>query len=301
MAGESMGRTGEPSGLPASLVALGEGLREPEGTGDIAPLPALFTDAEVFAAERTRVFARSWIIADHVSRLDADGRYFAVETGIRPLVVTRESADRLHALGNICLHAGYRVCEDEEGAGERLHCLYHDWQYALDGRLLYPALSPERYDPARLRLASYRLAMHHGLILVAPSADAPPEPGMTADCPSWLAEAVVTGRARLSAERNWKHLHEALSAAAQPILGVPPCAPVLSFGALSLVMAGADRAVLLRLIPKSAERTDLQLIRLAAPGNGAVEAIDGAAEAAIAAPAPDLGRRFFAWYWSLMA
>jgi nitrite reductase/ring-hydroxylating ferredoxin subunit len=301
MAGENMDRSEAPSGLPESLLALGEDLRAPEGRAEIAPPPALFADAEVFAAERRRAFARSWIIADHVSRLDADGRYFAVETGTRPLVVTRESADRLHALGNICLHAGYRVCEDEEGTGERLHCLYHDWQYALDGRLLYPALSPERYDPARLRLARCRLAVHGGLILVAPSADAPPEPEGTADLPSWLAEAVVTGRARLAAERNWKHLHAALFAAARPILGCPPCAPVLSFGALSLVMAGADRAVLLRLIPKSAERTDLQLIRLAAPGAGTGAALDGAAEAAAAAPVPVLDRRFLAWYWSLMA
>lgn len=301
MAGESTGRNGAPEGLPDSLIALGEGLHGPRGTGQLAPSPALFADATVFAAERTRIFARSWIIADHLSRLDADGRYFTLDTGIRPLVVTRESAERLHALGNICLHAGYRVCEDEEGTGERLFCLYHDWQYALDGRLLYPALSPERYDPARLRLAGHGLTVHHGLILVALAAAAPPEPEGAGALPSWLAGARVVERTRLAAERNWKHLYNALRAAARPILGAPLAAPVASFGALGLVLAGADRAVLLRLIPKSAERTDLSLIRLAAAGAEAGAADADAVAAAIAAPAADPGRDFLAWYWGLLA
>ncbi|HZU88425.1 MAG TPA: Rieske (2Fe-2S) protein [Stellaceae bacterium] len=297
MAGETTGRANE-NGLPASILALGEQLR---AAGDIAPVPALFADAEVFAAERARIFARTAIIADHVSRLASDGRYCVVDAGARSLILTREGADRLHALGNVCRHAGYPVCEDEDGEGERLHCPYHDWAYALDGRLLYPALSPERYDPARLRLTRYPLRICRGLILVDLSGSAPPETTEAAAAlPAWLAEAVVTGRARLSAERNWKYLHQMLSSAAEPILGCPPAAPVLSFGALSFVMAGMDRAILLRLIPKSPNRTDVQLIRLSV-GAGAVEAPDGIAETIAAASPPRLDRRFLAWYWAAMA
>lgn len=299
MAAENTSRSGEPGGLPQSLAGLGAVLGAPDEAGDIALPSALFADAEVFAAERTRIFARSWIVADHMSRLDGDGRYFTLDTGLRPLVVTRESAGRLHALGNLCLHAGYRVCEDEEGSGERLHCLYHDWEYALDGRLTYPALSPERYDPARLRLPGHPLAVERGLILVALSPAAPPHPEGASDFPAWLAEAAVSARAGFSAERNWKLVHAALSAAAEPILGIPPVAPVLSFGALGLVILGADRAALLRLIPKAAERTDVQLIRLTAAGTASDSA--GVAEAAAAAPPPVLSRRFLAWYWALLS
>ncbi|MGH7039233.1 MAG: aromatic ring-hydroxylating oxygenase subunit alpha [Stellaceae bacterium] len=301
MAVENRSRSGEPGGLPQSLAELGTALGAPDERDDIALPPALFADAEIFATERTRIFARSWIIADHLSRLDGDGRYFTLDTGLRPLVVTRESADRLHALGNLCLHAGYRVCEDEEGGGERLHCLYHDWEYALDGRLLYPALSPERYDPARLRLPEHTLAVESGLILVALSPTASPHPEEAADLPAWLAGAAVVARTRFSTERNWKHLHAALSAAAEPILGAPPIAPVLSFGALGLVIRGRDRAVVLRLIPKAVERTDVHLIRLSAARTGAGG--DGAdiAETAAAAPPPALSRRFLAWYWARLS
>jgi nitrite reductase/ring-hydroxylating ferredoxin subunit len=304
MAGERVDRSGKSSELPASVLALGDRLRAP-GEDDIAPLPALFADAEVFAAERTRIFARSWIVADHVSRLAQDGRYFVVDAGSRSLVLTRESADRLHALGNTCIHAGYPVCEDEDGTGERLHCPYHDWAYALDGRLLYPALSPERYPASRLRLAPYPLAVCQGLILVGLSDAAPPPADMMSALPSWLAAAMVTERTRLSAERNWKHLREILWSSVESILGCPSSAPVLSCGPLSLFAAGPDRASVLRLVPKSPGRTDLQLIRLAPIHAGAGTSLedksDGIAEAVATAPLPRLDRRFFEWYWSLMS
>ena len=41
--------------LPASVTALGEQL---DGTREIVPDPALFSEAGVFAAERERIFAR---------------------------------------------------------------------------------------------------------------------------------------------------------------------------------------------------------------------------------------------------
>jgi nitrite reductase/ring-hydroxylating ferredoxin subunit len=296
MAAAGTGRDGKSKELPDSLLALGEGLHASQ---DVTPDPALFADAAVFAAERARVFARTAIIAEHAGRLPADGCYCVLDTGARSLVLTRESAERLHALGNICLHAGYPVCEAEEGSGERLRCPYHDWEYALDGRLVYPALSPERYDPARLRLKSYPLAVCRGLILVDLAGSAPPALERAAALPSWLDGAVVTARTRLAVERNWKHLRAILPPVMEPVLGGPPAAPLLSVGALSLFAIGAERAVILRLIPHSPLRTDLLLIGLAAgAGNGA--AFDKIAEALAAAPVPRLDRRFFEWYWSLI-
>ena len=80
------------------------------------------------------------------------GSWFRCDAAARSILVTREAGGRLNALRNVCIHAGYPVCEAEEGAAERLMCPYHGWEYALDGRLVEPELS-SRIDPSRLRLA----------------------------------------------------------------------------------------------------------------------------------------------------
>ena len=80
------------------------------------------------------------------------------------------------------------------------------------------------------------------------------------------------------------------------------------FGPLSRIMVNSQRAVLLRVIPKFAERTDLQLIEIA-PGDAPAETASPAADGAVAdelrrAGVPssyELDREFYSWYWSLMS
>ena len=79
--------------------------------------------------------------------------------------LTRDRNGGLHALRNVCIHAGYPVCDAEEGAAERLICPYHGWEFALDGELLEPAFA-SRIDRSRLRMTSYRVCVRDGLILV---------------------------------------------------------------------------------------------------------------------------------------
>ena len=80
-------------------------------------------------------------------------------------MLTRDAEGTLRALRNVCIHAGYPVCEAEEGPADRLICPYHGWEFAADGRLLEPDLS-RRIDPARLRLASHPVCVQDGLIFV---------------------------------------------------------------------------------------------------------------------------------------
>ena len=188
--------------LPAGVTALGEQLGQ---NGEIVPDPSLFNEAAVFAAERERIFARPWIVADHVTRLAEDGRYFRFDADSRSIVVTRDSDGRLHALRNVCIHAGYPVCDAEEGAAERLMCPYHGWEYALDGRLVEPNLSA-RIDPSRLRMTSYRVCVRDGLLFVAPSASPPSDESIAGPLPAWLADGKVTKRECHNTTWNWKFL-----------------------------------------------------------------------------------------------
>jgi nitrite reductase/ring-hydroxylating ferredoxin subunit len=285
--------------LPVSVAGLGEQLR---GDREIVPDPALFSDPQVFAAERERIFQRSVMALDHETRLSEDGRWFRCDAGTRSILVTREAGGRLNALRNVCIHAGYPVCEAEEGSAERLMCPYHGWEYALDGRLVEPELS-SRIDPSRLRLASYPVRICNGLIVADP-------PGATAaavnSVPAWLTAATVTRRPRYNTNWNWKYLRHVLQSSAHLFFnGLPDeCQEV---GPLDLLFAHSPRAVLLRVIPKFAEQTDFQVIEMMAGENRrSAERETGADPLADRLRTADTSfswfdRDFAQWYWSLIS
>jgi nitrite reductase/ring-hydroxylating ferredoxin subunit len=288
--------------LPASVVALGEQIR---GAEKISPDPALLCDADVFAAERTRIFMQPLLAVDHTTRLSEDGHYFCCDAAPRSLIVTREHGSRLHALRNVCIHAGYPVCEAEEGPAERLVCLYHGWEYALDGRLVEPALS-SRIDPSRLHLAEYPVQIRNGLILVDLSGKADPVEQALDGLPDWLDTAKVTGRTRHSTPLNWKLLRQFLWSSPQLFCrGTPDFC--LELGPLSILMVESQRAVLLRVIPRFAEQTGFEAIEMVkatalepAPCGPATDAIeDGLRRAENSTHWFD--RRFADWYWFLMS
>src|SRR5262245_3849621 len=192
--------------LPVSVAALGEQLR---GAGEISPDPALFNDPNVFAAERERIFPRPFVAADHQTRLSGPGSFFRFDAAPRSIIVTRDGAGGLHALRNVCIHAGYPVCDAEEGAAERLVCPYHGWEFALDGSLVEPGLS-SRIDPARLRMARYPVSVRNGIIFVDLSGKAGAEGFDVVSLPDWLGSARVTRRERYSTTWNWKFLRHFL-------------------------------------------------------------------------------------------
>jgi hypothetical protein len=198
-----------------------------------------------------------------------------------------------------------------EGAAERLMCPYHGWEYALDGRLVEPELS-SRIDPSRLRLTSYQVLVRDGLVLVSPTVGSAPEEGTTASLPAWLADGKVIRRECYNTNWNWKFVLNFLgsrphlfSTGATDANGHDSC---FEFGPLSRIIVNSERAALVRVIPKFAERTDLQLIEIvsgdapaATPSPAADDPVaEELREAAVPSPS-ELDRKFFSWYWSLMS
>jgi Rieske 2Fe-2S family protein len=99
----------------------------------------LFTSPEVFAAEQERIFARSWLLAGHVSQLVEPGSYLTYEVGRESVLVVRDgagAAGAIRAFHNHCRHRGTRLCGDAAGTlGGAIQCPYHAWTYGLDGTL----------------------------------------------------------------------------------------------------------------------------------------------------------------------
>ncbi len=293
--------------LPDSIKGIGEQLA---AGGDIVPAPELFDAYDVFSAEVAHIFTQPWLALDHASRLAADGDYFRAEFGPRSIVVVRENAERIHALRNACLHAGYRVCEEESGRAEYLFCQYHGWSYALDGRLTDPYLRPEMTDRSRFRLPRYAMQISRGLVFVDPSkvgAEAPPAgPVELGALPDDLGERTVTRRQTYKTTCNWKRLRQFLWAAPDLAFGGGGCDAVVEFGPLSLVAIRDGEAALIRLAPRFPGHTDCELVQMAKPGASrpAAAAVDPLGEALREAgddlAAAPLDRAFYAWYWSLM-
>jgi choline monooxygenase len=95
----------------------------------------LYTDANVFAAEKEKIFARSWQVVGHASQVATPGDYFTTELVGEPLVFVRGSDGVFRGFYNVCRH---RAGPPAEGCGSRklFRCGYHGWTYGLDGSLI---------------------------------------------------------------------------------------------------------------------------------------------------------------------
>ena len=133
-----------------------------------------FVSPEVFAEERTKIFARQWICAGHQSQVAEAGDYFVQEVAGESLLVTRAKREMLRGFYNVCRHRGTRLCEEARGHGAVIQCPYHAWTYGLDGRL---AGAPHMdalpgFEKADYSLHEVNLAIWEGFIWVN-LADAP--------------------------------------------------------------------------------------------------------------------------------
>ena len=97
----------------------------------------VYADPELFRAQRERVFARTWHYAAHDDVVKVAGQVypFTLVPGAldEPLLLTRDAADALHCVSNVCTHRGTIVVE---GAGheQQLRCRYHGRRFTLDGK-----------------------------------------------------------------------------------------------------------------------------------------------------------------------
>jgi choline monooxygenase len=100
------------------------------------PPSRVYHDAGIHAAQRERIFARSWQVAGDADRVRAPGHVlpFTLLEGCldEPLVLARDQAGALHCMSNVCTHRGALVVEGE-GHTNTLRCRYHGRRFGLDG------------------------------------------------------------------------------------------------------------------------------------------------------------------------
>jgi Rieske 2Fe-2S family protein len=95
-----------------------------------------YVDAEVWEAERERLFARQWFCVAREEDVPEPGDVLAVDVAGESVLLVRGD-DALRAFYNVCRHRGSQLldpgCSAHVAGG--LRCPYHAWTYGLDGGL----------------------------------------------------------------------------------------------------------------------------------------------------------------------
>jgi anthranilate 1,2-dioxygenase large subunit len=143
-----------------------------------------YLDPAVYALERERIFRGPvWSYLALEIEIPAANDFKVVEVGDLSVIVTRDANGEISALLNRCAHRGTLLCRHERGNAPSHTCVYHQWRYDLEGRLLSIPFSrgingrgglPPDFDRAAIRLQRMRVARYRGVIFGTFSEEAEP-------------------------------------------------------------------------------------------------------------------------------
>lgn len=148
----------------------------------------IYSDEELFALERERVFSRSWQYLAHESEIPDPGDYVVRRILADSFIVARDERGLVRVVLNMCRHRGMQVCRADAGNASHFRCPYHAWIYRNDGRLVGVPFHQEAYggeavlSRASISLVSPpRVGIYRGLVFAAldPS---------VADLEEWLGD-----------------------------------------------------------------------------------------------------------------
>ncbi len=143
---------------------------------DAFTLPASwYTRADVFQAERERVFSATWQLVAHSAALSKPGDYVTVNLVGEPLLLVRGDDGVLRAFYNVCRHRAGPVALGS-GCRRAFQCGYHGWTYGLDGRLRQAReiQGTRHFDPEEYGLVPVGVADWGPLVFVNLDPAAPP-------------------------------------------------------------------------------------------------------------------------------
>ena len=94
-------------------------------------------DQGLFDLEMSRVYARSWLWLGDTEDLVEPGDYITGTIGYQPVMVIRQEDGSVRGFLNNCRHRASGLVVDAAGnCGRIMTCPYHNWAYAIDGRLI---------------------------------------------------------------------------------------------------------------------------------------------------------------------
>lgn len=180
--------------------------------------PTEFTDPQVAARERDRIFGTVPSIVAHSSELARTGDFITLQMPRNGVIVARQRDGGVKAFVNLCRHRGARLEDEEKGRCRLFSCQYHRWSYDIDGTLRAVTLDATfgEIDRSEHGLVELPCEERHGFVWLVDNANA------TIDVAAWLGpemdavlgEFDLAGHLCFQAEGfdepvNWKIMQDA--------------------------------------------------------------------------------------------
>ena len=167
-----------------SNIDINEKVNWPTSEG-VARVPfAVFSDEEIYDLEHEKIFKGPvWNYLCLDIEIPELGDIVTSWVGEIPVIVTRDFDGKIHAMVNRCAHKGALVCLKEKDNRKSLTCVYHAWNYGLDGTLKSVAFQkgingkggmPEDFDVKKHRLEPLSVATYCGMIFGTFSSETKP-------------------------------------------------------------------------------------------------------------------------------
>ena len=180
---------------------------------DTLPTEYYFDPAH-HARELREIWGRNWIYLCRASELPETGDFRLFDIAGQEIVLLRDREGGLRGFHNTCRHRGSALCLEARGKlkGGRLTCPYHQWTYALDGRLVATGAmrEVEGFDRKNFSLYGVAVDVWRGFVFAnllgesaPPLMDAIGEE--TEPLANWPLEGLVVGhRFEKTLECDWK-------------------------------------------------------------------------------------------------
>ena len=143
-----------------------------------------YQDPDNYQQELRRIFEGPvWNFVCLESDVARAGDYRTTLVGEMPVIVVRDADGSINAFENRCAHRGALIAFDDAGTAKRFQCVYHAWNYDLQGNLVSvafekgaggrggmpPSFCKEEHGPRKLRTTAL-----NGLVFATLSDDTPP-------------------------------------------------------------------------------------------------------------------------------
>ncbi len=181
--------------------------------------PAVFASEELFELEQKFIFGRTWNFLALESQFPKPNDFVSTWVAKTPVLVTRDSKNKVHAFLNACRHKGASVTRTERGNSRYHVCPYHGWAYDATGKNVdikdrKAGCYSENFEKDSHDLVPLaKVASYKGLVFGSLSPDVPSLDEFLGDMKFFIDLAMdqgpngmefVSGRAVYTYDANWK-------------------------------------------------------------------------------------------------